>query len=247
MSARRLASMLGTAGFLVALLATMPLRWITPLLPGSIECAAPAGTIWHGRCAALRIGSAAVGGTTWQWRAPELARLRLSVDLAVVQPGLELSSRLTVLPTGRVVARDLSAALELGYALVERLAPNLRGSVSVQAEEVVLADGWVRDLRGEIRVSGLEQTYPLALALGSYRIVFADPATADGRLVGRLTDVGGPLDVQGLLTLLPERAYELSGTVAVRPEASPLLANQIRFLGSPDATGRRAFAQSETF
>lgn len=247
MSGPRLAFMLGMAGLLLVLLATMPLRWVTALLPRSIECAAPAGTIWHGRCTALRIGSAAVGNATWHLRTLDLVRLRLGADLAIVQPGLNLSATVTLLPTGRVIAHDVSADIQLGYALVERLAPNLRGSVRLLAGEVVVEDGWIRGLRGEIRVSGLEQTYPQALALGAYRIVFAEPATADGRLVGRLTDQGGPLDVQGSLILLPERGYELTGTVAARSAASPTLAGQIRFLGSADAAGRRAFALSETF
>jgi hypothetical protein len=247
MSGPRLALLLGVAGFVLALLATMPLRWVAAVLPDSIECAAPSGTVWNGRCAALRVGTAAIGGTSWSLRGLELLRLRLGADLAVAQPGLNVSAQVSLLPTGRLVARDLSADLQLGYAFIERVAPNLRGSVSVRAEEVVVADGWIRGLRGELRVADLQQTYPQALPLGSYQIVFAEPATAEGRLIGRLTDAGGPLDVQGSLALLPQRGYELTGTVAARPEASPVLASQIRFLGSPDAAGRRAFAQSETF
>jgi general secretion pathway protein N len=247
MSGIRLALLLGAAGFACALLATLPLRWAVAALPDAVECAAPSGSVWHGQCAALRVGTTAIGGTSWQLLASELLRLRLGANVAVVQPGLNVSARVSLRPSGRVVAREVTADLQLGYAFIERVAPNLRGAVNLRADEIVIADGWIRDLRAELRVTDLQQTYPQQLALGGYRIVFGEPPSADGRLVGQLGDTGGPLDVQGSLALLPQRGYELTGTVAARPEASPELASQIRFLGSPDAAGRRAFAQSETF
>lgn len=247
MSRPRLALLLGSAGFLLALLVTMPLRWVGPVLPDTIECASPSGTVWHGGCAALRIGTTAIGGIRWRISAIELLRLRLGGGLAIAQPGLNVAALVALLPTGRVVARDVSADLQLGYAFIERIAPNLRGTVRLRAELIEIGNGWIRDVRGELSVTDLQQTSPQALALGRYRIVFAEPPAADGRIVGRLSDTGGPLDVQGSLALLPQRGYELSGSVAARPEASPILASQIRFLGSPDAAGRRAFALSETF
>lgn len=247
MSRLRLALLLGTAGFALALLTTLPLRWVVTALPDTIECASPSGSVWHGRCAALRIGTNAIGATNWRVSATELLRLRLGGEVALAQPGLSASARVSVSPTGRLVARDVAADLQLGYAFIERMAPNLRGMVSLRAARIEVADGWIRDLRGEFSVTDLQQTYPQALPLGRYRLVFAEPPAADGRIVGRLSDTGGPLDVQGSLALLPQRGYELTGSVAARPEASAQLAEQIRFLGSPDAAGRRAFAQSETF
>ena len=85
------------------------------------------------------------------------------------------------------------------------------------------------------------------VALGGYELKFAGDAAADGKLTGQLRDTGGPLDVAGTLTLTPAPGYLLSGTVATRPEASPTLVRQIAFLGSPDAAGRRSFAQEASF
>lgn len=247
MSGARLALLLGSTGFVAALLANLPLRWVAVALPRSVECASPSGMLWQGGCAALRIGSTAIGSARWRIDAAQLIRFRVGGDFAIEQPGLTAAGHLSFLPTGSVEARDVTGELLLGYAFTERMAPNLRGGVALRADRVVVANGWIRDLRGELRISDLQQTYPQSLALGNYRVVFADPPTADGRLVGRLTDAGGPLDVRGTLTLLPQRGYELAGTVAARPDASPILVNQIRFLGSSDASGRRSFSQSETF
>jgi general secretion pathway protein N len=247
MSGLRPALLLAVAGFLLALLATLPLRWLTPLLPQTLECATPTGTIWSGQCAALRFGSNALGTTSWSLRPSELLRGRLGADLSLQQPGLSLRAIVAASATGALSARELSGDVQLGYAFVERLAPNLRGRLALDVSEVVVRQGWVRALRGDIVVTDLQQTYPQALTLGSYRIQFAAPPDSTGRLVGQLQDTGGPLDVRGTLVLLAEPGYELTGTVATRADAPPTLADQIRFLGSPDAAGRRQFAQSETF
>lgn len=247
MTGLRPALLLAAAGFLLAVVATLPLRWLVPLLPATLECAAPTGSVWSGQCAALRLGPNALGTTTWSVRPLELLRGRLGADISLQQPGLSLRAIVAVSPTGTLSARDLSGEVQLGYAFVERLAPNLRGRLALNLSEVVVRNRWVRSLRGDIVVDGLQQTHPQALALGSYRIQFDAPPDAAGRLVGKLQDSGGPLDVSGTLALLAEPGYELTGSVATRADAPQVLADQIRFLGSPDAAGRRQFAQSETF
>jgi len=243
----RAALVLAIAGFGAALLATWPLRWLTPLLPQAIECAAPTGTVWSGQCAALRFGPNALGTTRWTLRPAELLRGRLGADLQLQQPGLSVQARVGVSPTGTLAARDLRGELELGYAFIERLAPNLRGRVALDVAELTVSDGWVRSLQGTVAVDRLQQTYPQPLALGNYQISFSGRPDAQGRLVGELQDRGGPLDVRGTLAFPAQPGYELSGSVVARPDAPAVLASQIQFLGSADAQGRRPFSQSETF
>jgi general secretion pathway protein N len=243
----RRALLLAVAGFLLALIATLPLRWLTPALPSTIECATPTGTAWSGQCVALRVGANALGTTTWSLRPLELLRGRIGADLSVSQPGLTIRATVAASLAGTLSARDVVGDIQLGYAFIERLAPNLRGRVTLSLGEVVAREGWVKALRGEVQVADLQQTYPQAFPLGSYRIQFAAAPDSSGRLVGQLQDTGGPLDVRGTLTLLTEPGYELTGSVATRPEAPASLAEQIRFLGSPDADGRRQFSQAETF
>ena len=247
MTGLRPALLLALAGFVTAVLLTLPLRWVATALPATIECAAPSGTVWTGRCAALRVGSTLLGQTSWTLRWRELLRARLGGELSIQQPGLTLSAFVSASPTGTLSAREVVGDVQLGYAVVERLAPNLRGRLALDLDEVVVRDGWIRALRGVVRVDGLQQTYPQALALGSYRIEFAGQPDASGRLLGQLQDTGGPLDVRGTLALPANPGYELTGSVATRAETPATLANQIRFLGSADAAGRRQFAQAETF
>ncbi len=247
MTAPRTALLAGVAGAVLTLLATWPLKWALLLAPKEFECAVPTGTLWRGQCAALRVGTQVFGSANWNVHAWQLLRGRLGGDLSIVQPGVTARMQAYVGLTGAVTLRDLQAELQLGLGAAERLAPQLRGAVTIAVPDASLRDGWIRELEGTVTASGLRQLAPQALDLGNFVITFDQPPTSEGRIVGKLQDRGGPLDVQGTLTLLAQPGYELAGTVAARADAPPQLAEQIRFLGSPDAAGRRAFAQAETF
>ena len=99
-------------------------------------------------------------------------------------------------------------------------------------------------LKGTIEVHDLEDRAGNVTPLGSYAVSFPG---GDGEPVGQIRDLGGPLSLQGTLRLPRQGGYELQGTVATRPEASPELINNLRFLGSPDAAGRRQFSLTGTF
>jgi len=65
--------------------------------------------------------------------------------------------------------------------------------------------------------------------------------------IGKLRDLDGPLAVEGSLRLTRQPGFDLEGLVAPRSGAAPELVNNIRYLGSPDATGRRPFSVAGTF
>ena len=81
---------------------------------------------------------------------------------------------------------------------------------------------------------------------GSYSVTFPPPTA--GVPVGQLKDLGtGPLAVEGSMKLTPEPGFDLQGLVAARPSASADLVQNLRFLGSPDAQGRRPFSLESSF
>ncbi len=81
---------------------------------------------------------------------------------------------------------------------------------------------------------------------GSYSVTFPPPTAGDP--VGQLKDLGsGPLAVEGALKLTPAPGFDLQGLVAARPSASADLVQNLRFLGSPDAQGRREFSLESSF
>ena len=62
-----------------------------------------------------------------------------------------------------------------------------------------------------------------------------------------MRDLDGPLALEGTLRLTPQPGFELEGLIAPRNGAPPELVNNIRFLGAPDASGRRSFSLAGTF
>ena len=60
--------------------------------------------------------------------------------------------------------------------------------------------------------------------------------TADGAVKGVVSDGGGPLSLDGLLTLTPDGKYTFNGSLAARN--APELENALRSMGRPGADGR---------
>lgn len=239
--------LLAVLGFVLGLVVGMPLRWALPLLPKNLRCDAPFGSLWSGGCTNLGLDVLNLGSVRWTLTPGSLLRGRVGADVQVAQPGLTGRASLAVGLGGSVTAADVRADIALGGPLLARFASSLRGNLALNLDQLELKDGWVRALRGTVDASQLEQVSPQLLTLGSYRMVFDAAPASDGRIVGKLRDQGGPLDVEGTLALTATPGYELQGTVVARPGAPPVLEQQIRFLGSPDAAGRRPFAQAETF
>jgi hypothetical protein len=84
---------------------------------------------------------------------------------------------------------------------------------------------------------------------GSYQAVFAPDANGGGSNTptGVVHDLGGPLALDATLQLTRDPGYVLQGQVTARPSAPAEFADELKYLGSPDASGRRPFSLSGTF
>jgi hypothetical protein len=100
---------------------------------------------------------------------------------------------------------------------------------------------------GTIEVHGLQAPPPGGAAIGSYSVAFDAASAQAGKLVGHLKDLEGPMQVAGTLTLAADRSYVIDGLVAPRAGASQAVTDTLRFLGAPDAQGRRPFSVAGTY
>jgi Type II secretion system (T2SS), protein N len=250
MSAPRVVLLLALVAFALTLLARLPARWLGPLLPQGIVCTAPAGTAWHGSCANLEARGFRAGAVRWTLRPLRLFTGRAAAALRIAPPGATLEGEFALgLLGGSLEGRDVRGEFELQPGgLLPGIPADLNGRVRLALDAVALRGRALTALQGVIEVRDVRQrTSDGLLPLGSYELRFTGAADPAGIVSGTLRDLGGPLDVQGVLTLTPAPGYLLNGTVALRPDAPPGLARQIAFLGSPDANGRRPFAQEATF
>jgi hypothetical protein len=249
MLARRGLLALALLAFALAFLARLPARWLPALLPQGVVCVEPSGTVWDGACANFEARGLRAGALRWSLHPLRLLGGRAAATLRVSQPLATLEGEFALTPGGAIEAHGVRGTLALAPGgLLPGIPGDLDGRVALALDELVLRERAVRALRGRIEVQDLRQrTSEGPLPLGGYELLFGGEADASGNVSGSLKDTGGPLDVQGTLTLTPAPGYLLNGTVATRPSAPPVVVRQIAFLGSPDAAGRRPFAQEATF
>lgn len=234
------------AVFVLTLIARLPLAWATPLWPASVACSAPSGSVWAGRCADLAVSGRPIG--TVQWRLRPLALLvgRASADLDVTRALDHVSGRFSWSLGGTIRASDVKASVDLAAGLVPSWPADLRGRLDANVQDAEFKAGRLLALIGVIDVRELTQSRDNS-PWGSYRAEFTQPADDDGKLIGALTDTGGPISFVGTITLTQEPGYEINGQIATRGDASSALAKQLQYLGTPDAEGRRPFSLAGSY
>jgi len=238
-------TLVGVAAFVAFFLARLPAEWIIPKANANASCAQVEGTIWTGLCAGLVVGRRAVGDVAWEVHPSRLLLGELAAHLTL-KDGIGRGSADLALGFGdRFTARNLVADFPLDPAVLPGVPSQLRGRAHLDLTQLKMVRRAITELQGRIEARDLIDRSGSTTPLGSYVLTFPG---GPGEPTGKLRDLEGPLAVEGTvrLTRTPP-GFELEGLVAARPGAPPELVNNIRFLGSPDATGRRPFAMTGTF
>ena len=237
-------ALLATVAFVIIVLARMPAAWVVPARGAQWSCASIEGSLWSGSCGGLAVSGTSLGDLNWDLHPLQLAIGRLAAHVTLAHGPADAVADLELAFGGWVTARHVVANLPLDSALLPSVPPNLHGRAHVELALAQLQHGIVRQLQGRIEARNLEERSGNNTALGSYAVSFPG---GSGEPVGTLRDLEGPLALEGTLRLTPAPGFELEGVIAARRGAPPELVNSLRFLGSPDATGRRPFSLSGTF
>jgi hypothetical protein len=230
--------------FIVIVLVRMPAAWVLPARGAQWSCASIEGSLWSGGCAGLTLSGTALGDLSWDLHPLRLLLGRAGAHLIIGHGPAEAAADVEASFGGWVTARNVVADLPLDSALLPAVPANLHGRAHCELALVQLQRGVIRQLQGRIEARNLEERSGNNTALGSYAVSFPG---GSGDPVGALRDLEGPLALEGTLRLTPAPGFELEGFIAARSGAPPELVNSLRFLGSPDATGRRPFSLSGTF
>jgi general secretion pathway protein N len=240
----------GVLVFAGIVVARLPASWVLPGPKSGVTCSDADGTIWNGTCTGLTVQQQPVGDLSWDVHASRLLAGKINADIVITRPTGSAQGNVEVGFDKSINARDIKADLPLDRELVAALPPNirsLRGKVHAELAHVRVEGQALKAIQGVVEAQDLtDGEGSNAQRWGSYSLTF--PPSTSGDPVGQLRDLGGgPLAVEGTLRLTPEPGFDLQGLVRARPTASPELANDIQFLGSPDAQGRRPFGLSGTF
>ncbi len=245
---RARALVLGLLAFLLALLAVLPARWVAGMLPAVVQCADTRGTVWRGRCHALTVSAPGMRPVTletvgWTLHPLPLLRATLSTELVLTDARGDASGHVELRRKGLIVVRNVSAR-----ALFDRNTPSAMpsgwsGRVEVAQLELDWQANQLRHLQGQLRFFGLRDEQDREL--GDYQLSF--PPSAAPPFTGQLSDLGGPFELAGVLTLTMDRRWSLSGSVGARPGADPGMTSYLQVLGAPDSGGHYPLSAEGSF
>jgi hypothetical protein len=246
-----LITVLAVIAFVAMLIARMPASWLVPTPPARIACGAIDGTLWNGSCAGLTVEGHPAGDVTWQLHPLRLLAGKLAAHVALTRTGTGTAqSDIESSFSGKnLTLRNLKADFRMDPALMTQVHLDLHGNAHVDLQLARVQNGAIAALQGRIEARDLSQTGGSAGGLGSYSLTF--PGSASGPPKGQLRDLGGPMSVEGEVTVMPQPGgiadIVVQGLVAARPDAPPSLANELKMLGTPDAQGRRPFSLENSF
>ncbi len=235
----------GLATYLVFALVSFPARVAVAWFgPEGVTLGGVQGTLWRGSAAFGAVAGMPVSDLTWDLKPLGLVVGRLGADITTRLADGFVEGSVTATPS-RLVLTDLRGTSRLG-AFGELLPlGGVDGLLTWQLERLELAQQWPVRAIGRLRVASLSAV-PFGIDnLGDYQLDFADQAAGSG-VAGAVKDTGGPLAVQGSLTLTPDRGYSIAGRVSARPSASAALTNGLSLLGSPAPDGSHEFGFSGT-
>jgi general secretion pathway protein N len=237
-------ALLSAVAFGVIVLARLPADWVIPADRTQGFCTSVEGSLWSGTCAGLTVSGTPVGDVSWQLQPLRLLAGALAAHVTVTHGVANASADVELSFGERVTARNLVADVPLDAKLIPGVPVNLHGHAHLDLTLAQIQHGIIRQLQGRIEARDLEDRSSVNTALGSYLVTFPG---GSGEPTGKLRDLEGPLALEGTLRLTPQPGFELEGLIAPRAGATPALVNNLRFLGSPDASGRRPFSMSGTF
>lgn len=234
--------------FAIIVIGRLPASWVVPASPSVISCATVDGSIWSGTCTGLSIQGSPIGDVVWSAHPLRLFLGKLSANVILTRPTGSARGDFDVGLDKSITARNLQADLPLDRDVMSLLPRNLRtihGNAHVDIASAHLVKNIVTQLQGRIELHDLEDRDRDITPLGSYALTFPG---GSGDPTGQLQDLGGPLAVEGTVRLTQDKAgFDVQGFVTPRPDAAPALVNQLQYLGSPDARGRRQFGSTVTF
>ena len=231
--------------FAAILIARMPASWLLPTGPKApFTCTSIEGSLWSGGCEGLIFQRLPLGDVTWELAPLKLFRGRLAAHVTLNHDAARASGDLEAGLSGKLTVRDVLADLPLDPNILPAVPATLHGQVHADLALLELKGALITDLKGTVEARNLEDHSGQVTPLGSYLVTFPGGA---GEPVGQLRDTGGPLSVSGTLRLTQAGGFDVQAWVAPRPDAPPELASNLRYLGSPDASGRRQFSMSGSF
>lgn len=197
-----------------------------------------AGSVWRGQASEGAVAGIYVTDLRWRFRPLALFRGEAAFAISAQPVSGYFDGDVGLGPGGSVRLTNVSAALPIRSLERHGGLRGIDGDIRVQMERVVLKDGMPVDATAVVDITNVVVREIAASTLGDYRATVA----TDGQTIRSIVqDTSGVLEVSGTIELSPDRSYSFTGLIAARPEAPAAVSDQLQYLGSADAQGRRSF------
>jgi general secretion pathway protein N len=241
--------LVGFSAYIIFILATIPAATVYAYWKDTLGPKVPfnakhwSGSVWSGKAAEVMIGGKQIKSLSWQFHPFKLlmGSLELGLEFEVKDGYLKGAAGRSIMGTRYI--NDIEAWIPMSeiaaLANLQTFMP--AGALNVNLEKLELSQQALSSAVGDIEWNSAEITLLNKMGLGDIQLKF-DPA--DDGIKGVLSDQGGPLQVDGLLTVSSKGAYAFTGALGLRDPQRTDLKNALRSLGRPGNDGKYKITRS---
>lgn len=201
------------------------------------------GSVWSGSALGISVNNQQIQKVKWSFKPLQILLGNTELDLEfAMQDGYGKGSvGYNVL--GDIYANGIEAWLPMDQVLPLFNLGSLRpgGALAINLIELVVNKQTVTTALGSLVWQDAEISILKPMPLGSLKV---ELEPGEQGVKGVISDMGGPLQVEGLLNVSQEGQYDVTGEVAVRDPEQKDLQNAIRSLGRSDRSGKVKLSQS---
>jgi general secretion pathway protein N len=229
----------GLATLILGLVISFPARiaygWFSP---PAVALAGISGSVWKGRSSEGTVAGIYLTDLQWRFRPSALVKGEAAFAFSAKPVSGLLDGEVGVGIGGSLRLSDVTARLPVSALQRFDALSGIEGDIRADIDRIDFADGIPVHATGVIDVVSLVVRPLAASTLGDFR---ATVETAGDVLRGNVEDLAGVVDVSGTIELTPDRNFSFVGLIAARPDAPSAVHDELQYLGSADASGRRSF------
>ncbi len=200
------------------------------------------GSVWQGRAQQALIDGQRLQGLEWHLKPWTVLFGKLEIDYEIRLNDGFLRGSVAADPQGAVAFDALEAKLplaQLSLPAIAALRPS--GVVNLNLQDVDWNGEALLSAQGRVVWSDAGISLLQPLQFGDLALTLE---TRDDTVIGELSDAGGPLQAEGLLTLKPDSSYQFTGSFAAREGTQTPLGQALGALGRPGADGKIQVSRS---
>ncbi len=200
------------------------------------------GTWRRGNAAAVEVRGFKIRDLQWQLRWSDLFTGRLGVDIAFKLQDGRFDGILAIGLGGQMLK---STRVNIPLAAVHTMIPDygiqIGGTIEGALNEFAIRDGRITTGEGTFVWRDAQTIVPQRVSLGDLK---ADMSTVKEGVKVILSDNGGPLQLDAILMLKPDGAYDFTGFLSARDSGQQPLKDSLALLGNPGNDGRIYVSQA---